>query len=242
MATAEAMASPELAEVIHLYNSARDSLSDDIVVRLGATIGDALDLLDRINRSGIVNAIPILSSMVANGDLERLAQIARTIGSIQDALSDDIVGRLGSTVGDGLDLMDRVNRSGVDKLLPIISHMVENGDVERLAKLAHAMSGVQAALPDYICLKHTLTNAITLLDKVNSSGVDRLLNLLSKDCVGNMVSAIEAATEEAGKLKPSPGGFGGLWDIVSRPETQDNMRFLMVFAKHIRAAQLQHKK
>jgi len=242
MSTAEAMASPELAEVIRLYNSARDSLSDDIVSRLSSTVGDALDLLDRINRSGIINAIPILSSMVANGDLERLAQIARTIGSAQDALSDDIVGRLSSTVGDGLDLLDRVNRSGVDKVLPIISQMVESGDIERLAKLAHAMSGVQASLPDYICLKQTIGNAITLLDKVNSSGLDRLLNMMSKDCVGNMVSAIEAATEEAKKLKPSSGGLGGLWDIVSQPETQDTMRFLLVFGKHMRATQLQHKK
>ncbi|MGH8670913.1 MAG: hypothetical protein ACREUA_02595, partial [Burkholderiales bacterium] len=114
MTTADTLAScPEATEITRLLQSARDALSDDIVGRLGATLGDAMDLLDRVNRSGIVKALPILSEMVANGDLERMAQIARVIGSAQDALSDDIVARLGAVAGEGLDLVDRVTRSGV---------------------------------------------------------------------------------------------------------------------------------
>lgn len=47
------------------------------VERLITAAGDALELLDRINRSDLDRAIPVLAEMVINGDLARLAHLAR---------------------------------------------------------------------------------------------------------------------------------------------------------------------
>ena len=88
------------ADMSRLAESARDALSDDIVARLASTLGDAVDLLDRLNRSGVAQALPTISAMVSNGDLDRLAHLARLVGSAQDAVTDDIVGRVASVATD----------------------------------------------------------------------------------------------------------------------------------------------
>ena len=103
----------ELREIASLWRSAKDALSDDIVARLGATVGDSLDLLDQLNRAQIGKLVPQLAELVENGDLEKLTAVARVIGSMQDALSDDIVGRLGALAGDGLMLLEQVLQQGV---------------------------------------------------------------------------------------------------------------------------------
>ena len=51
----------------------------------------------------------------------------RIFESAADALSDDIVGRLGATMGDGLMLLDQVSRSNLDKAIPLIDHLSRNG-------------------------------------------------------------------------------------------------------------------
>ena len=52
--------------------AARDAVTDEMVTRLAGTAGDAVELVDLVNRSGLVKAIPVLAQMVNNGDLERL--------------------------------------------------------------------------------------------------------------------------------------------------------------------------
>lgn len=133
------------AEIIRLAESARDALSDDIIARLAATLGEAMDLVDKINRSGVANALPVLSGMVANGDLERIAQIARLIGSAQDALSDDIVARLATLVGDCLDLVEKANRCGVGRLLELLEQ--QNLAHHLVACLDKAAADAHAAGP-----------------------------------------------------------------------------------------------
>ena len=74
----------------------------------------------------------LVDELVGNGDLDNLVHLARLVGSAQDALTDDMVGRLAATVGGGLDMLDRANRSGIAKALPAVAQLVENGDLERL--------------------------------------------------------------------------------------------------------------
>ena len=100
-------------EVGRLVASAQDAMTDDMVTRLSSTVSGGLELLDRVNRSGVSDALPTIAAMVKNGDMERVADIARLIGAAEDSMSDDIVKRLSETAVGGLDLLDRVNRSGV---------------------------------------------------------------------------------------------------------------------------------
>ncbi len=176
----EGSAAP-VSELERVLEGARDALTDDIVNRLSATVGDGLDLLDRINRSGVANALPAISQLVENGDLERLVALARVVGSAQDAMSDDIVGRLSATLGDGMDLLDRVNRSQLAAALPTIDRLVESGDLERVASLARVLGAAEDAMSEEMVgrVAGTMTDGMDLLDRVNRSGVVKALPAIS---------------------------------------------------------------
>jgi uncharacterized protein YjgD (DUF1641 family) len=170
-------------EMESLIASAQDSLTDDIVTRLSANLGQSLELLDRINRSGIDRALPAIAQLVDNGDLERLSGIARLIGAMEDSLSDDIVNRLSLIVTGLAALVDKLARD--DGFL----HLVEILSQEE----------VQSTLVDMIC-------------------------------------AASTARTEADSLPPAKGGFGGIWKMVSEPETQEALRFLVLMIKQLNKA------
>jgi len=121
------------SELERVAQAVQDSLTDDMVARLAATASGALDVADRISRSGLVDAIPTLARLVADGDLERIAQLARLVGAAQDAMTDDMVGRLAETLGEGLSLLDRLNRAGVGRLIGVLEGMNATGTLDRVA-------------------------------------------------------------------------------------------------------------
>ena len=131
------MDSSQALELERVVAAARDSLTDEMVGRLSATMAEGMDLLDKVNRSGVSGALPAISQLVANGDLDRLVALARTYGAAQDAMTDEMVARLAETVAESLSLIDRMNRAGLDRLV---------GSIERLAfVLERTMSALDAA-------------------------------------------------------------------------------------------------
>jgi len=124
-------------ELERVVAAARDSLTDEMVSRLSATVADGMDLLDKVNRSGVAGALPAISQLVANGDLDRLVALARTYGAAQDAMTDEMVARLAETVAESLSLIDRLNRAGLDRMV---------GSIERLAiVLERTMGALETA-------------------------------------------------------------------------------------------------
>ncbi|MCL4746850.1 MAG: DUF1641 domain-containing protein [Burkholderiaceae bacterium] len=120
-------------EVDRVVAAARDALSDEMVSRLSSSAGDALELMDQITRAGLGRAIPAVAEMVNNGDLDRLVKLARVYGSAEDALSDEMVGRLTETIGNGLSLLDRASRGGAERIVAMLEHLEGSGALERLA-------------------------------------------------------------------------------------------------------------
>jgi hypothetical protein len=120
-------------EIERVIAAGRDSLTDEMVGRLAGSAAEALDLVDKAGRSGLSKAIPALAEMVNNGDLERLAQLARVYHAAQDALTDEMVGRLAETLGEGMSLLDRVNRSGFWRLVEVMERLESTGALERIA-------------------------------------------------------------------------------------------------------------
>lgn len=121
---------PELERVMQ---AARDSVTDDMVSRLAENGAQALDLLDRLNRSGIDRALPVLTRLVENGDLQRIVDIARTVAAAEDAMNDDMVGRLAQMGAGALNVIDRLNRSGVERLIDILDKLHSSGSLDILA-------------------------------------------------------------------------------------------------------------
>jgi len=120
-------------EVERVIAAARDSLTDEMIGRLAGSAAEALDLADKAGRAGLAKAIPALAEMVNNGDLERLSQIARVYHAAQDALTDEMIGRLAGTLGESLLLLDRVNRSGFWRLIEVMEKLEASGSLERIA-------------------------------------------------------------------------------------------------------------
>jgi uncharacterized protein YjgD (DUF1641 family) len=247
-----AMVQHELDRVIA---AARDSMTDEMVGRLAGSAAEALDLVDKAGRAGLSKAIPALAEMVNNGDLERLSQLARVYHASQDALTDEMVGRLTDAVGGGLSLLDQVNRSGLEKALPTISRMAVDGDLERLAQLARVYSSAQDALTDEMIgrLAETVGEGLSLLDRLNRGGAGRLVEMLERmestgaleriantlptllerlDMVVGMLTCLEDAATKS-KAQPVAGGLGSMWRIMTDKDTQQSLQFLVDVSKQM---------
>lgn len=229
-------------ELERVTEAARDSLTDDMVARLAETTSSAVDLLDKFNRSGLGNAIPALARMVHDGDLERLVQLARLYGSAQDAMTDEMVGRLSDTVGSGLDLLDQVNRSNLSGALPVVSNMIADGDLERIAQLARLVGSAQDAMTDEMVsrLAETFAEGVSILDRLNRCGIAHLVTVMERmeanGSLERLGHALVEATDDMEKGKPATGGFGSLWRLVSDREHQEVMRFLFAFGRRMRVS------
>jgi len=121
-------------ETERVLAAARDSLSDEMISRLAGTATDAMDLIDRVNTTGLYRAIPALADLVNNGDLDRLAKLARVYGSAEDAVSDEMISRVAETAAEGMSLLDRLNRGGAGRLVELLAHLEASGDLHRIAE------------------------------------------------------------------------------------------------------------
>jgi uncharacterized protein YjgD (DUF1641 family) len=158
MSTSNEAISTEL-EVQRVVEAARDALTDEMVGRLSEAVGEGLSLLDQVNRSGLEKALPSIARMVRDGDLERLVQLARVYGSAEDALTDEMIGRLAETLAEGLSLMDRLSRGGVLRLVEMMERMQATGALERIAvtlpklmerleHIEHVLGSLEAAVSE----------------------------------------------------------------------------------------------
>ena len=173
--------------------------------------------------------IPVPTTTV-NTELERL------MASAQDALTDDMVTRLSANLSQGLDVLDRFNRSGIDRAIPALARLV---DLERLVGLARLWGSIEDSLSDDIVSRLALvvTELASLVDKLaRNQGFQRLIDLLGQDDIQStmvgMLGAVSAAKAESDSLPPAKGGIGGLWQIATDPGSQQVLRFMMLVCKN----------
>jgi uncharacterized protein YjgD (DUF1641 family) len=130
----------DTVELERLTAAARDSLTDEMVSRLSATVAEGVDLLDQINRSGVGRALPAVAQLVENGDLDRLVALARTYGAAQDALTDEMVSRVAETAAESMSIMDRLQRAGAERLVDAFARLANSGALERLDTLGDRLA------------------------------------------------------------------------------------------------------
>lgn len=165
------------AEAEHLVTAARDALSDEMVSRLAGFCSEGMDLVDRVQRSGLPQALPVLAEMVDNGDLDRIFQLARVYQSFQDALSDEMVGRLAETVGEGLSMLDRFNRGGGGRLLQMLERLEATGALERILQ---SLPALLDKLDRVVGLLNALEVASTAKQTPPGGGLGGLWNLMTQ--------------------------------------------------------------
>ena len=187
----------------HLGIAGQEALTDEMVGRLAETASETMDLLDRLNRSRLDEALPILERMTATGDLQRLADLARLVGAGQEAVTDEMVSRLAETSSETLNLLEKLQRSEVENALPVLDRMVRSGDLERMANLARLVGSAQEAMTDEMVgrLAGSLGEGLALLDRLSTTGVldrlvdaapalERLMSHLSPETIDNMAAEL----------------------------------------------------
>ena len=230
----------EAQEIGDLVASARDALSDDMVGRLSAISAEALDLLDRVNRSRLPQALPAITNLVESGDLERIVQSARVLGAAGDSMSDEMIGRMAGVVGDGLDLLDRVNRSRIGDALAVITQLADNGDLERIAHAARLLGAAEDALNEEMIarLAGVVTDVLSLLEQLSrNNALGQILNFFLRPEVQNVLvrwgEALLGASNEYQRMPAPKGGIGGWWRLLKDPSNQQAMQFFGLFGKQL---------
>ncbi|HUX23918.1 MAG TPA: hypothetical protein VMV87_04805 [Burkholderiales bacterium] len=251
----EKQLSATLEEFAGVATAARDAMTEDIVGRVAGSAADAMDLIDKVNRSGLGKAIPQLAQMVENGDLQRLVNLARVYGSAEDALTEEMVGRIADAAGGGLSLLDQVQRSGLEKALPTLTRLVADGDIERLAQLARVYGAAQDAMSEEIVgrLAEAMSEGLSLLDRLNRGGAGRLVEMLAKleasgslqrvanllptfvdrlDMVGGLLESMETAAKQA-EAERTEGGIVSMYKMLTDSRTQETLRFMLALGQHM---------
>jgi uncharacterized protein YjgD (DUF1641 family) len=135
-------------ELERVVAAARDALTDDIVTRLSATLVQGLEVLDRVNRSGIDRALPTIARLAENGDIDRLANVARLVAAMEDSLNEDIIVRLGTTLTGLAMLADKLARNdGLLKLIDVLGRDDVQTALSKLVDAAGKASTESAAQP-----------------------------------------------------------------------------------------------
>jgi len=111
-----------------------------------------------------------------------VAEVAHLVRAAKDALTDDMVTRMAGTAAEGMDLLDQVNRAGLARAIPALTALVDSGDLDRIVDLARVYGSAQDALPDDTVtrLSETMAEGLSLLDRVNRSGIAAALPALSE--------------------------------------------------------------
>lgn len=246
--------------------AARDSsvprvpaVTDEMIAASTAAREAGAALVAEVEASGLAKAIPTLGAMAENGDVKRLANLARAFAAAEDALTDEMVGRLTDAIGGGLALVDQVQRSGLERALPALTELVDNGDLQRLVKLARLYGAAEDAVTEELVarLADTVGTALSLMDRLSRGGGERIVAMLERleangalekmavtlprilerlEQVHRLLECVERAAVVSAQAPPAQGGVGPLFRTMRDRETQDTLNFLLQLGSQMRAS------
>lgn len=113
-------------------------------------------------------------------------------------------------------------------------------DLQRLVEVAQLITAARDAMSDEIVtrLAGAMSEGLTLLDRLTrNEGLMHLLKVLDRQDTQYLLialsDAIHAASQEIPATPPATGGLGCMVRVVRDPGTQEGIRLLSVFGKHL---------
>lgn len=113
-------------------------------------------------------------------------------------------------------------------------------DLQRLVEFAQLMTAGRDAMSDEIVtrLAGAMSEGLTLLDRLTrNEGLMHLLKVLDRQDTQYLLialsDAIHAASQEIPATAPATGGLGCMLRVARDPGTQEGLRLLSVFGKHL---------
>ncbi len=154
-------------------------------------------------------------------DVDRLAVAAR------EALTDQMIERLAITGGNALEVIDRLN----DENTSAAVHRL----IDRLTEMQKAGSLDTAC--DMIMLLHAMRNALTdaMVERLLSYAEYMVTSVANEDVCDLVTNACQAMNEAAAESAKAParGGLMATISLLSKPETQRSLQFLINFAEKL---------
>ena len=156
------------------------------------------------------------------------ADISRLIQAASESLTDSMVERLSVTAANSLEIVDRLNdedtREAVLALIDRLTELHRTGALDTLFQLATLAHGCREAMTD---------NMVERLFAFMEHMVNNLANEEIADLAHNAKEAMNHASVEASTHKAS-GGMLATLSMLSKPESQQALQFLLAFAGKMR--------
>ncbi|WP_298139782.1 hypothetical protein [Acidiferrobacter sp.] len=189
-----------------LIGAGFETLTDEMVGRLAQAASQGLDVLDDLQRHRISSEVlPTLGELAASGDLARLARLARLVGAAEDALTDEMVGRLAGLASRTMSILDHVSCADDGRYARIWERLTER---------------LTPALVDRI-LK-ALPALLDLFERVAASGL-----------FTDFADGIEGLQGELAKAPRPSGGLAGLWALLKDADNQRVLQALLLYGRRV---------
>ena len=163
-----------------------------------------------------------MSNQPPLGEIERLTVAAR------EALTDGMVERLATLGGNGLELLDRLNDPGtnaaVHSLLDRLTELHKVGAIDTLCELTLTLHAMRNAATDNI-VERLFMFAESMINTVGNEAMGELAE--------NTRLAMEEAAQETAKAPAPKGGVMSTLSMLSKPETQRSLAFLLAFSNKL---------
>lgn len=158
-----------------------------------------------------------------------LAAFAQLGQGACDSMTDSMVDRISTTMVNALEIVDKVNqpdiKEGLLTLLDAIGNMHRTGVMQTAIDAVYLIHGARSAANDsiverlFIFMEHMLNNFAT-----------EDLATLAHEAKG----AMEDALDSCGGIPQGGGGLLGTIRMMSKPETQEALRFMLAFSCSLR--------
>ena len=148
----------------------------------------------------------------------------RLVKAATDAMTDGMVDRMATTGGNALEVLDRLNDDDTkDAIMNTIDHLTDlnrSGALDTLFEVVTLMHGARSAMTDSM-VERLVIWAETMINNVANEHL--------AEFAGETVDAMHEAAVETAQQK-SGGGLISTVAMLSKPETQQAIKFLMNFA------------
>jgi len=156
-------------------------------------------------------------------------ELQRLVGVVSDALTDGMVERAATTYGSVLEVVDHIAEpdtlEAIHSALDELTTLHRTGGLTSLFELIHFVNAMRNAATDGMVER----GAEFIETMINNLGTEEIAGLAA-----NAAEAMQEAKEEAAAASHRGGLFSTL-GMLSKPETQASLHFLLTFAQKLQS-------
>ena len=156
-------------------------------------------------------------------------ELTRLTVAAREALTDSMIERLAVTGAAALELVDRLNDKQTSEALHAL--------IDRLTELHR--SGALDTVCDLVMTVHAARNALTdnMVERLFAF-FEYMINTVGNEPMGELAEnariSFEEAAEETSAGAPRSGGLFATLSLLSKPEAQKSLAFLLAFGDKLR--------